>query len=208
MFLEIFFKIAFFIIFFSFAHVMTAYSKKAKAGKEDKATRVKMHNENEIPLLLNLRTIFGVPFYLGVLVWTFVPSFMKWSYIPFPVWVRWAGLALGLFAIVINAWGHKTLSQKLSADFDPALRLMKVPALVTEGPYTRMRHPIYFAFLLMQIAVLFLTSNWFIGFCGLAIIISVIAIRVPEEERLLIEQFGDEYRNYIRHTGSLFPKLR
>jgi protein-S-isoprenylcysteine O-methyltransferase Ste14 len=206
--LEIFFKISFFVIFFSFAYVMSYYSKRAKAHSKDRSERIKMHNENEVPLLLKLRTIFGIPFYLGVLVWTFAPSFIKWAAIPFPIWVRWAGLALGLFAIVINAWSHKTLSQKLGRDFDPALRLLKVPALVTEGPYARMRHPIYFAFLLMQIAVLFLTSNWFIGFSGHAIIISVIAIRVPEEEKMLIEQFGDEYRNYIKHTGSLFPKIR
>lgn len=205
--LEIFFKIAFFVVFFSFAYVMTAYSKKAKAGKEDKSTRMKMHNENEVPLLLKLRTIFGVPFYLGVLVWTFAPRWMEWSRLPFPLWARWMGLGLGIFAIILNAWSHKTLSQKLGADFDPAMRLLKVPDLVMEGPYARMRHPIYFAFLLMQIAVLFLTSNWFIGFCGIAIIVSVIAIRVPEEEKLLIEQFGDEYKNYIKHTGRLLPKL-
>ncbi|MCQ3937728.1 MAG: hypothetical protein DPW18_11870 [Chloroflexi bacterium] len=205
--LEIFFKIAFFIVFFSFAYVMSAYSKKAKAGKEDKATRMKMHNENEVPLLLKLRTIFGIPFYIGVLVWTFAPKFMEWSAIPFPAWVRWAGLALGILSIVLNAQSHKTLSQKLGADFDPALRLLKVPALVTEGLYAKIRHPIYLAFLLMQIAVLLLTSNWFIGFCGIAIIVSVIAIRIPEEEKMLIEQFGDEYRNYTKHTGSLFPKL-
>ncbi|MBE7432436.1 MAG: isoprenylcysteine carboxylmethyltransferase family protein [Anaerolineales bacterium] len=207
MFLEIFFKIAFFVIFFSFAYVMTAYSKKAKAGKEDKTTRMKMHNENEVPLLLKLRTIFGIPFYLGILVWTFAPKFMAWSAIPFPAWVRWAGLGLGIFAIWLNAWSHKTVSNKLGAEFDPAMRLLKVPALVTEGPYARMRHPIYLAFLLMQTAVLFLTSNWLIGFSGLAIIISVIAIRVPEEERLLIEQFGEQYQNYMKHSGSLLPKI-
>lgn len=148
----------------------------------------------------------NIPFYLGVLVWTFTPKFMAWSSIPFPIWMRWAGLTLGIFAIALNAWSHKTLSQKLGADFDPALRLLKIPALVTEGPYTRMRHPIYLAFLLMQIAVLFLTSNWFIGFCGIAIIISVIAIRVPEEEKLLIEQFGNDYLNYKKNTGALLPK--
>ena len=207
MFLEIFFKISFFVVFFSFAYMMTAYTQKAKARKEDKAARVKMHNESEVPLLLKLRTIFGIPFYLGVLVWTFAPSFMKWASIPFPVWVRWAGLALGLIAVFINGWSHKTLSQKLGEDFDSAMRLLKVPALVTEGPYARMRHPIYLSFLLMQIAVLLLTANWFIGFCGIAIIVSVITIRVPEEEKLLIEQFGDEYHNYIKHTGSLLPKL-
>lgn len=206
MFIEVFFKISFFIVFFSFAYVMSYYSKKAKANSKDKSERIKMHNENEVPLLLKLRTIFGIPFYLGVLVWTFTPKFMAWSSIPFPIWMRWAGLTLGIFAIALNAWSHKTLSQKLGADFDPALRLLKIPALVTEGPYTRMRHPIYLAFLLMQIAVLFLTSNWFIGFCGIAIIISVIAIRVPEEEKLLIEQFGNDYLNYKKNTGALLPK--
>jgi len=207
MFIEIFFKITFFIVFFSFAYVMTAYSKKAKAGKEDKATRMKMHNENEVPLLLKLRTIFGIPFYLGVLAWTFTPRWMEWSNLPFPIWARWMGLGLGIVAIGPNAWSHKTLSQKLGTDFDPAMRLLNVPALVTEGPYAWMRHPIYLAFLLMQIAVLFLTSNWVIGFSGLAIIISVIAIRVPEEEKRLIEQFGEQYKNYMKHSGSLLPKL-
>ncbi|MCL4274283.1 MAG: isoprenylcysteine carboxylmethyltransferase family protein [Anaerolineales bacterium] len=208
MFLEIFFKTSFFVVFFSFAYVMSYYSKKAKPHARDRSERIQNHNENEVPLLLKFRTIFGIPFYLGILVWTFTPQWMEWSSIPLPVWARWAGLVLGLFAVVINAWSHKTLSQKLGADFDPALRLLKVPALVTEGPYAKMRHPIYLAFLLMQISVLFLTSNWLIGFCGLAIIASVIVIRVPEEEKILIEQFGDEYRNYIKHSGSLFPKLR
>jgi protein-S-isoprenylcysteine O-methyltransferase Ste14 len=205
--IELFFKITFFLVFFSFAYVMSYYSKKAKSHAKDRSERIQQHNENEVPLLLKLRTVFGVPLYLGILVWTFAPRFMAWSAIPFPVWARWAGLALGLVSIFINGWSHKTLSAKLGEDFDPALRLLKVPALVTEGPYKIMRHPIYFAFLLMQISVLLLTSNWFIGFCGLATIISVIAIRVPEEEKILIEQFGDEYVNYIKNSGALLPKF-
>ena len=206
--LETFFKIAFFIVFFSFAYVMTAYTKKAKARKESTATRMQMHNEHEIPRLLRLRQIFGIPFYLGVLLWTFAPSFMEWSALALPTWVRWSGLALGLLSVLLNAWSHKTLSEKLGEDFDPALRLLQVPALVKEGPYAKMRHPIYLAFLMMQISVLLLTANWFIGFCGLAIIISVIAIRIPEEEKLLIEQFGDEYLEYIKATGALLPVVR
>lgn len=203
---ELFFKIAFYVVFFSFAYVMSYYSKRAKSHAGDRSERIKQHNENEVPLLLRLRTIFGIPFYIGVLVWTFAPRFMEWSALALPLWVRWAGLGLGIFSIWLNAWSHKTLSQKLGADFDPALRLLKVHALVTEGPYARMRHPIYLAFLLMQISVLFLTSNWFIGFCGIAIIVSVIAIRVPEEEKMLTEQFGDEYRDYMKRTHRLLPR--
>jgi len=205
--IEIFFRIAFFVILFSFAYVMTSYTQKAKARKESASTRVQLHHENEVPLLLRIRQIFGISFYLGVLVWTFAPGYMEWSALALPVWVRWTGLALGLLSITLNAWSHKTLSQKLGEDFDPVLRLLKVPALVKEGPYATMRHPIYLAFLMMQISVLLLTSNWFIGLSGIAIIVAVIAIRIPEEEKMLIAQFGDEYRTYRKKTGALLPRL-
>ena len=59
----------------------------------------------------------------------------------------------------------------------------------------------------MQISALLLTANWLIGLCGIAIIVSVIVIRVPEEEKLLIEQFGDEYCTYMKQTGALLPVL-
>jgi len=205
--IEIFFRIAFFVILFSFAYVMTSYTQKAKARKESASTRVQLHHENEVPLLLRIRQIFGISFYLGVLVWTFAPGYMEWSALALPVWVRWTGLALGLLSITLNAWSHKTLSQKLGEDFDPVLRLLKVPALVKEGPSATMRHPIYLAFLMMQISVLLLTSNWFIGLSGIAIIVAVIAIRIPEEEKMLIAQFGDEYRTYRKKTGALLPRL-
>jgi protein-S-isoprenylcysteine O-methyltransferase Ste14 len=32
--------------------------------------------------------------------------------------------------------------------------------------------------------------------------------RVADEERMLVEQFGDEYRDYMRRTGRLLPRLR
>jgi protein-S-isoprenylcysteine O-methyltransferase Ste14 len=205
---EIIFKIAFYIVFFSFAYVMTYYSKKAKSHQEHGKSRFQQHNENEVPLLLKLRTIFGIPFYIGVLIWTFAPKFMEWSALALPEWTRWAGLTLGLLSIALNLWSHRTLSHNLGADFDPALRLIQPPKLVTaDGPYRLVRHPIYLAFLLMQISLLFLIANWFIGLCGIAIIVAVIAIRIPEEENLLIGQFGNEYRNYQKSTGSLLAKL-
>jgi len=206
--LEIFFRIILFVVLFSFAYVMTAYTKKARARDESSSTRVRLHHENEVPLLLRIRQIFGIPFYLGILVWTFSPRFIEWSDLSLPTWARWTGLIIGLFSVFLNAWSHKTLSERLGEDFDPVLRLLKVPALVKEGPYSKMRHPIYLAFLLMQISVLFLTSNWLIGLCGIAIIVAVILIRIPEEEKLLIEQFGDEYREYMKNTGALLPAFK
>lgn len=44
---EIFFRVAFYVVFFRFAFVMTMYTKKSKARREDKATRIKMHHEHD-----------------------------------------------------------------------------------------------------------------------------------------------------------------
>jgi protein-S-isoprenylcysteine O-methyltransferase Ste14 len=34
------------------------------------------------------------------------------------------------------------------------------------------------------------------------------AARVRDEERMMLDQFGDEYRAYMQRTGRLIPKLR
>jgi protein-S-isoprenylcysteine O-methyltransferase Ste14 len=36
----------------------------------------------------------------------------------------------------------------------------------------------------------------------------LIAVRIPREERMLLEQFGEEYRVYMKRTGRLLPRLR
>ena len=33
-------------------------------------------------------------------------------------------------------------------------------------------------------------------------------IRVPREEAMLLERFGDEYRDYMARTGRVFPRMR
>ena len=34
------------------------------------------------------------------------------------------------------------------------------------------------------------------------------AARVPKEEQMMLEQFGDEYRDYMKRTGRYLPPLR
>jgi protein-S-isoprenylcysteine O-methyltransferase Ste14 len=42
---------------------------------------------------------------------------------------------------------------------------------------------------------------------GSLMVLSLLAIRTPKEERLLIERFGDEYRNYMKTTGKFIPRF-
>ena len=51
-----------------------------------------------------------------------------------------------------------------------------------------------------------LSANWVLGVAALGISISCVA-RVGEEEALMVEEFGDEYRAYMEHTGRFVPPM-
>ena len=66
----------------------------------------------------------------------------------------------------------------------------------------------YAAILLIDIGVSFLSANWIVTLSYMLPVICLYLIRVSDEEKMMIEKFGDEYREYMRRTGRLTPKLR
>jgi protein-S-isoprenylcysteine O-methyltransferase Ste14 len=109
----------------------------------------------------------------------------------------------GLTAVLLFRSSARALGQNWSL----VARTRAKHSLVTEGPFATVRHPIYLAMLLLLVAV-------GLGFGHvLALIPSVLlffagtAIRIREEERLLIGQFGDRYRAYARETPAFIPRL-
>ena len=59
----------------------------------------------------------------------------------------------------------------------------------------------------MMIAFALVSANWFILLAGTATILVAIFARAPEEEAMLINEFGDAYRTYMQHTGRILPRL-
>ncbi|MFX1286485.1 MAG: methyltransferase family protein [Promethearchaeota archaeon] len=77
--------------------------------------------------------------------------------------------------------------------------------LITRRTYRYIRHPIY-------LGTMFLMIGYPLAFCsfGSTIIILILvirfhAMRIKVEEKQLIELFGDEYRDYMKHTKRLIP---
>lgn len=79
--------------------------------------------------------------------------------------------------------------------------------LVTWGPYSRVRHPFYSAFLLALTGAVVLCPHpalaglWVYGFVAL----SLTAVR--EERRLSASAFGAAYRAYVKTTGRFIPRV-
>jgi protein-S-isoprenylcysteine O-methyltransferase Ste14 len=70
---------------------------------------------------------------------------------------------------------------------------------LTEGLYHYSRHPMYLAALLTDIGVGIACASWlYLLLTVVSVILTVFYI--PAEERLLLEQYGDTYRNYMNIT--------
>ena len=142
-------------------------------------------------LLLGWLTLYAInPTWMGVLS------------APFPNWLRWVGFVFGLASLGFWSWAQIVLGKEWS----PQLQLLDEHHLVTTGPYSRIRHPLYTAMLGYGTSLALVTANWVFIVLAVAVIAGLFA-RVPKEEKMMIETFGDEYTAYLQRTGRYFPKL-
>jgi protein-S-isoprenylcysteine O-methyltransferase Ste14 len=119
-----------------------------------------------------------------------------------PDWLRWMGFALGVLSVAFMTWTQVTLDTQWSAQ----LQLREGHHLITTGPYARIRHPLYAAMFGWGAALSLLTANWIFAAVS-ALAIAGVIVRIPKEEQMMIEAFGDEYKAYMQHTGRFIPKL-
>ena len=87
------------------------------------------------------------------------------------------------------------------------LEIQEGHALITEGVYRHIRHPMYAACFLWAIAQLLLLNNWIAGPAFLASFTLLYLRRVPREEQMLLGHFAVEYRAYVARTGRLVPRV-
>lgn len=143
---------------------------------------------------------------LGLWVATFAylvfPASVQWAAVPLPAWVRWFGVVTGALCSLLMYWTLSSLGKNLT---DTVVTRAQA-TLVTHGPYRWVRHPFYVTAALLMASVTMLTANWFIGVASL-IVLALLAVRTPKEEQMLVERFGQKYRDYMARTGSFFPRI-
>jgi protein-S-isoprenylcysteine O-methyltransferase Ste14 len=121
----------------------------------------------------------------------------------FPDYVRVFGITILLVSLWLFYWVHKILGRNWS----PVLEIQKDHKLITEGPYKRVRHPMYTQTWLLVIGQFLILSNWIAGTAGIITWAILYFIRVPKEEEMMLEEFGEEYQEYMGKTGRLLPRF-
>ena len=120
-----------------------------------------------------------------------------------PLWARWLGVVLTAGALFIFWRAHADLG----LNWSPTLEIREKHELITRGIYAIIRHPMYASQWLLVIAQPLLLPNWIAGFLNLLVFIPFYLLRVKAEEQMMVESFGEQYRDYMQRTGGVLPKV-
>jgi protein-S-isoprenylcysteine O-methyltransferase Ste14 len=147
--------------------------------------------------------VLGMIGFVSALTFVMYPKGIAFASLSFPSWLRWFGVALAIFGFLLLQWAQSTLGKSWS----DTPRMMTEQILITSGPYEFVRHPIYTAFILILGSLFLLSANGLVGLTWIGMTALEVTSRIRFEERLMIEYFGDQYRDYMKKTGQLLPKI-
>jgi len=128
---------------------------------------------------------------------------MAWAELPLPIWMRWAGVVVGLLSVPAALWVFTSIGRNVSE----TVLTKSDHALVTTGPYRWVRHPLYTTGASLLLAIGLMASNWFMLLFAVVVAIAVRWVVIPLEEQELVKKFGEQYRTYMERTGRLLPRM-
>jgi protein-S-isoprenylcysteine O-methyltransferase Ste14 len=132
------------------------------------------------------------------------PGLFGFAYVfPYPVVLRSFGVLMLASGLTLLAYAHSHLGRS----FHSLVVAKQDHVFVDSGPYRWIRHPIYSAYMLNYIGSGLVAANWVLTLIPALTFAVLVATRIGREEQVLIDEFGDQYIDYMRRTGGLFPRF-
>jgi protein-S-isoprenylcysteine O-methyltransferase Ste14 len=139
------------------------------------------------------------------LVWI-LPRPLWWPYPP-----STAGeIVLGAAAVVLaygSSWLAVQAVRDLGKQWTYRARVIEGHELVTLGPYSLVRNPIYLGMFGAILSVGLAFSRWWTSLAAVVVFLIGNRIRIQAEEKLLRETFGAQFDDYARRVPAFFPRL-
>lgn len=132
----------------------------------------------------------------------FRSGWRAWSFVPNTDITGMIGLGLVVLGISFAIWARLQLAGNWSA----AVTVKEGHTLICRGPYTIVRHPIYSGLLLALLGVALIIGE-VRGLLGVGVLFLSCWLKSRMEERFMLEQFGDGYRQYQKHVKALIPHV-
>ena len=151
--------------------------------------------------LRTIGTIFMVIQLFNMILWLWFPVLeLSWP-IFFNPWIGYA-VALIIFFSTLPIV-YKGLRESGAEAKTPSTE-----SKMFGGIYNHIRHPQTLGEMSWYLVVVFVVNSLFLLVYAFIFILIYLPIMIHVEEEDLIKRFGDEYREYQKRTGAIFPKLR
>jgi len=186
----------FLILWLIFFVSLTVVSYSAKGSARRQTTR----HEGRLRVTA---LILAVVYFGGSLFYMSLPSWVMFLSVPLPDWFRLTMVGVAVLGLSWVLWGYWVLGKNWAPSVSGVRR---DTVLVTTGLYGIVRHPIYLGLFISLTALALMAANLLVLLPTLALLI-VLYASIAEEEVILIDRFGDEYREYKKRTPRLIPKL-
>lgn len=110
------------------------------------------------------------------------------------------GLILFILGTFLRLWSVSILGRLFT--FEIGIRAQH--QMLEKGPYRLVRHPGYTGYLVMLLGMSLIYHS--LGhFVVVIAAFSALYFRMNDEEKMLLQHFGEKYRNYILRTKRLIP---
>jgi protein-S-isoprenylcysteine O-methyltransferase Ste14 len=170
---------------------------RAPHGNRSRSVRVAKSCKTRLETVLLVLAWVG---FFVPLIWIASSAF---SFAEYPL--RTGPLVAGVMCFVIGLWLFHRSHADLGTNWSITLEVREQHRLITQGVYRRIRHPMYSALVLYSVGQALVIPNWVAGPSNLIAFTALFALRVCAEERMMVEQFGDEYAAYTARTKRLVP---
>lgn len=170
---------------------------RAPHGQRSRAVAVVKDRKGRREVVL--LTLAWVAFFLPLL-WVVTPLL---DFADYPLHA--AAFAAGAAALALGLWLFHRSHVDLGRNWSITLQLREKHQLVTGGVYRRVRHPMYLALLLYSVGQALALPNWVAGPSYAVVMVLLVALRLGPEERMMLEEFGQDYEAYRATTKRLIP---
>ena len=114
-----------------------------------------------------------------------------------------AALTVMLVGVSLRVWAAVTLGTY----YTTTLMMTEGQRVVSDGPYSRIRHPGYLGEILIWTGLGVLSSNLIAAAWLPVMFVAVLVYRISSEEKMLTKELGDDYVRYKQRTKRLVPFL-
>ncbi|MCL6473081.1 MAG: isoprenylcysteine carboxylmethyltransferase family protein [Firmicutes bacterium] len=144
----------------------------------------------------------------GSIIWgvVIVVTTLDFIFIQLPTYhfdiIVFIGVVLVLAGTTIRQIAKRTLGRS----YTYTLKTLENQKLIKTGIYRFIRHPGYIGTLIADLGIPLLFHSLY-GFLVVLLLIPLFVYRMGVEEKMMIMKFGDEYRDYMKHTCRLIPHV-